>query len=284
MSEPSVSEMRSQAKKVNSIGRVFKDPTHGGPRMDASQMGTYDSGTKATIASGKDWMANEHPTFPDYLYPDTKNIDRYMAKKQQLANQSTTGESLGEVKAGPEDINYLLTKEDMAESAKFKSFVETSLPRGTPWAKEFFEKIQPGWYRSKEQIINEKIELLKRYFKISLHGPQSIEDMYLIYIVSTGKIELPATVEDIVRPALSAVDRKLYVSGPFSTTHLVSEQTRISERNQRFLANMSIPGIDSKYISAGDDTGHGDGPGGTMKLAGGYNTVVAQPRTKLLNN
>lgn len=245
MAEPTVQSMRSQAKKVESMGRQFKDPKHGGPRYNADMA-----------------VSANHPSYPDYMFPETKDKDRYMATKRDLALAGQTG-GLGKVSAGREDIDYIMSKQDMEESAKFKAFVEESIPRGTPWAKEYFEKIQPGWYKTKEQVINEKVEMLKRYFHISLMGPQSIEDMYLLYILATGKIALPTKVEEIMRPTtpVQGLTRNNYAIGPFSVTHYVTDATRLSARNQEFMANIGILGVDPKGLTA-VDAGYGDKGGG----------------------
>lgn len=236
MSRPSESNMKSTAKKLNSTGVQFKTQKYGGPTAsdDTSIESDYDN-----------TFRKEHPTYPDYMFPDTSAEDRYMGTKNEITEQKNRKSEVTD-----RDIKYQMGKKDMVEAARFKKFVEDSIPRGTPWAKEFFEKIEPNWYKSKEQIINEKVEMLKRYFKIVLHGPQNIEDMYLLYIVATGKIELPTTISDIIKPKSQTVARNKYIAGPFSSKQYVKDDYYVLKRNQDFMANFVIPGIDTKEMNA----------------------------------
>jgi hypothetical protein len=226
--------------KVDNMGTALKGPSFGGPfKAD------YGADTQYMGAAGNQYQI-DHPRYPDYVYPDDKERDTHMQVKKQLASNSTIA---GLVYAGNEDIQYFKDKKAAQELAMFKQFVEDSIPRGTPWAKDYFERIMPGWYQSKIEIINEKMSIVQRYIDITVRGPQNIEDMYLLYQIYTGKYALPATFSELINGA-TAVARQDFASGLFNPNRYVTAQVRIAQRNQANLANFAIPGIDTKEIAA----------------------------------
>lgn len=240
MSKPTREQTHRVHRKIDEFGQVLKHPSDGGPSYAGTQMGRSAMGNVAE----DDNDAAQHPTYPDYNMPEQKEEDTHQQFKAALVESGRFGEG----KLEQRDIDYVRSKMDAEENATFKLFVERSLPRGTPWAKEFFEKIQPGWYQGKFEIISQKLELIKRYMKLTLEGPQSIEDMYLLYILYSGRIEMPTSITDIIRPESQGRNDSDYTSGLFSPTRWVSDHYRISMRNQNYLANFAIPGIDAKYL------------------------------------
>lgn len=235
MSRPTQSQVRANAQKIDNIGGVLKPHEAGGPR--------YPTGTNADDD-------RQFPMYPDYNMPVNKEADDYMSTKTQLLAKDNIQ---GNLQIGEKDVRWIQARQDAEENARFKLFVETSIPRGTPWAKEFFERIQPGWYQSKFDIISQKLELIKRFMKITLEGVQSMEDMYLIYILATGRIALPTTIADIIRPANQGLIAQRYTAGTFSPTRYISSQVRIAKTNYDYMANFAIPGIDLKNVANGAD-------------------------------
>lgn len=225
--------------KVDNMGTALKSASSGGPFKSGYGANTEYMGTNEYIAA--------HPRYPDYVYPDDKERDTHMQVKKSLAQDQTLA---GLVTAGSEDIQYFKDKKAAQQLAMFKQFVEDSIPRGTPWAKEYFEKIMPGWYQSKVEIINEKMAIVQRYIDITVRGPQNIEDMYLLYEIYTGKYVLPDTFSELINgTAEQTVVRADFASGLFNPNHYIPRQVRISVRNQENLANFAIPGIDVKGMA-----------------------------------
>lgn len=189
----------------------------------------------------------QHPRYPDYLYPDDSERDTEIQIKANLARDPTI---LGETYVTPSDIQYIKDKKNVRELALFKQFVEDSLPRGTPWAREYFERIMPGWYQSKLDIINDKLSIINRFIEISIRGPQNIDDMYILYQLYSGKISLPGNIQEIIHGnADQQVTREEFSSGLFNPKRYITDAIRISKRNQKYMANFAIPGIDTKGLA-----------------------------------
>ena len=222
---PSQSEANDIAQRVQETGKVTRSPQMGGPQ----EFNPLDANNKARF-----------PMYPGYYFPDDMERDRHVSMKARLAE----GKSLGEASLTESDINYFIQKENQIELANFKIFLEQSFPRGTPWEREFFEKISPGWYKDKKQIIDEKLDIHKRFIEITLYGPQSGEDAFLLYLLYTGKIELADSFQTLIHPVGTNVSD--FKSGSFTPLKTISKTARIADRNRDFMSNFAIPGIDLK--------------------------------------
>lgn len=238
MSRPTNAQNHRQHERIDNGLKSLRTPAEGGPSYVE-----YDGMTDA------DFQA-QHPRYPDYHYPDDRDIDTLWAAKDELAAGLGAKWNLS---LGNEDARYLIQKKEAQEMVRFKQFVEDSIPRGTPWAKDFFEKIYPGWYQSKVDIINDKLGILQRFVDITIRGPQNMEDMYLLYQAYTGRITLPQSFQDVIRPQGQGKGRTEFASGLFCPKRFSKDQILISKRNQDFMANFAIPGIDLKGMAANDN-------------------------------
>lgn len=240
MSRPSNQESKAFHDKLDKFGDVLKAPGYGGPswaRYRTPMDGDY---------------AAEHPRYPDFHYPDDKDADTIRKAKDEILNAYSAYPFMSMT---DKDIDYFLRKKDTQELVRFKQFVEDSIPRGTPWAKEFFEKIMPGWYQSKVDIINEKMDIIKKFIDITVRGPQTIDDMFLLYQIYQGRITIPANFSDVIRPATQGVDVPNFYSGLFNPKRYLTVANVMARRNQEFMSSFVIPGIDMKGVAYGTATG-----------------------------
>lgn len=240
---PTKESARSFSERIDTSGRAFRGPKEGGPARLAKK------------TSGKlqddDGQKGQYPTYPDYYYPDDREEDTRIMYKNMLANQQPGSKGtpyLGEAKLEDRDIQYFMRKREAEELARFKIFCEQSLPRGTPWAKEFFEKINPGWYSSKEEILDQKLDHIKRFMKIAIHGVQDITDMELLYELYQGKYKLPENFSELLNgTAEQSLDEdNFFTHGLFSPVRYTDSAVRISAENRKLLANFRIPGFNGE--------------------------------------
>jgi hypothetical protein len=231
------------AAKTSQQTKVLSPGAQGGPVRVKYQPG----GTPNSAEADPEWQA-EHPRYPDYLYPEDSERDTRMQIKSNLARDPTR---LGYVMATDADVQYVRDKKDAQQLALFKQFVENSLPRGTPWAKDYFDRIWPGWYQSKQDIINSKMGLINKFIDMSIRGVQNMEDLELLFDLYTGKIELPTNFTELVQGTKNnEIDYNQFASGFFNPKRYISDAVRISARNQKFMANFAIPGIDVKNLTS----------------------------------
>lgn len=232
-------EAKAFALRHNSFGKALKNPSRGGPITREYHEEVHDG----------DFRQN-HPRYPDYAYPDDQEDDTRMEKR--IAARRWFG-AAPMIHLNEKDFDYLERKKEAQQLLKFKSFVEDSVPRGTPWAKEYFEKLMPGWYESKLGVINEKIDLVQKFVDITIRGPQSIDDMFLLYNLYQGNITLPESFADLIHPEQNKLSDRTFHSGLFNPRRYLDQRIMVARRNQEFLSNFSIPGIDGKGIAAGGD-------------------------------
>jgi hypothetical protein len=259
--KPTYSQASNVHSKTDDSLTTLKAPQYGGPFRQQ-----YEAGAGAEQGSFK----GKHPRYPDYWYPDDRERDTYYQIKRQLPND------FGLKYASDKDVQYVIDKRNAKDLATFKKFVEDSIPRGTPWAKEYFEKIMPGWYQSKIDIINDKMGICNRFIDITVRGPQSIEDMYLLFMLYSGKIMFPRNWDELINGL--PVARQDFTHGLFNPSRWVDSQYVLSARNQKYLANFAIPGIDIKGLAArelvdteanlagDDDAGHNYNQAGTYQI------------------
>lgn len=237
---------RFAAKNTGNNFSSLKAPQVGGPgriTYDATNFGA------STNVSGD--FQGKHPRYPDYIYPDDSARDTYYSQMYQVEKMNKEygkGDVVHTVSPG--EVKYWQDKRNAQEAALFKLFVEDSLPRGTPWAREFFERIMPGWYQSKIDIIQDKLSTVNRFIDITIRGPQNIDDMWLLYQLYSGRIALPEKFSDLITGGnTQEISAKQFASGLFNPRKYTDNLYRVSIRNQRLLANFAIPGIDTKGLS-----------------------------------
>lgn len=258
---PNQSEGNQFAHRTQTTFNALKPSESGGPSFPVTAAATQLT----------------HPAYPSYQWPDQQELDQRM---QMKARMQDTGSPFGYMVATDRDVDYMINKKNAQELVKFKYFVERTIPRGTPWAKEYFEKIMPGWYQDRLDVINEKIDIVRRYVDISVRGPQSIDDMFLIYQLATGRITLPANFQDLIRPETQSLQPKRYVSGLFSPLRWTEKSKALSDANLVNMANLGIPGIDLKGLAT---NGWADGAGADMfddefdAIVGGGDAVKGGP-------
>lgn len=241
-SRPTNAEARAFHNRFDSYGDALKPAGYGGPSRPA-----YDAGG---IYNDPTFKA-EHPRYPDYHYPDDKAEDTRI--QTMLAGRDFYG-ATPQFVIGDREMDYLMKKKEARALLDFKQFVEDSIPRGTPWAKEYFEKIMPGWYQSKIDIINNKLDIVQKFIEITIRGPQSIDDMFLLYQIYQGNITIPANFQDLVTGGASqTVATNRFHSGLFNPKRFLDKKIMLSRHNQQNLANFSIPGIDPKTLGGAVD-------------------------------
>lgn len=294
MVRPTQSQASAFADKLDRTGKVTRSAAQGGPsyRKTAAVKDLISHTSGVGMAVGADTAQldydNNHPTYASYNSPDDVDEDTRILFKAWLANQqrnTATDIYLGESKLEERDIKYFQNKLDQQELARFKHFCEASVERGTPWAKQFFEKIMPGWYDEKMQIIDEKLGYVRRYIDIVINGINSTEDMELMYMLYQGKIKLPATFAELIKDPAQGITGADYTSGIFSPKRYTAQNIRLSKNNQKLMSNFKIAGFNSTgamVATAGDVYLETDDAALADVASSSFPTPIKLPNTKNL--
>lgn len=89
------------------------------------------------------------------------------------------------------DAAYLMRKRDQEEKAQFDAWVSQKYDLTDPAQNMMLQTIAPELYQRREEVIDTQQALVTRYAKCRLRGAKSLDDLYLEWLVETGRIDLP---------------------------------------------------------------------------------------------
>jgi hypothetical protein len=95
-------------------------------------------------------------------------------------------------------FKYQKEKADQIELAKFKAFVLERMDLSSPEKVAYYEQHFPEIFEDRRRLLEQQFDVAKKAALISVYGPKNMEDLMFIYLVQTGKIELPKG--DIINP------------------------------------------------------------------------------------
>ncbi|KAM9999489.1 hypothetical protein ACTFIY_004562 [Dictyostelium cf. discoideum] len=131
---------------------------------------------------------NQRTFFPTrYEKPDYK----YEEKINTALSLRPIGEKIFGQNVPDDFYKYALEKEKAAGRAKFNEFILSSIDPNNPTQVENIRNLYPEIFSEPVKVFNEKLERLKRWFEIKLHGCKTREDYELFYLVSNGTIPEP---------------------------------------------------------------------------------------------
>lgn len=110
-----------------------------------------------------------------------------------------------------EDVKVMNKKRDVATQVKFDQYVAANFARATPAEQERLKTIYPAYFENKLQFQVKQHEIALRLAKLSIMGPQSVDDLQFMYAVGNTNIPL-----NDVQPAQFANVNQAYVNGLFA--------------------------------------------------------------------
>ena len=119
--------------------------------------------------------------------------DRYddeMNQKMQLMDKNGMT-PFGQVYYDDKVGRWLEKKEAAAEAANFDAYFNREFNVNDLAGRQWAQSINPGFYDSREQEMNDKAELVVKIKKIQLRGPQNEEDLKILYLIEQGHVRLP---------------------------------------------------------------------------------------------
>lgn len=137
------------------------------------------------VVSKNPAVSNEFPIIPvpKDTYEDVANIKSQYATSGAGDNWVIPFEQA--------DAQYLMRKRDAEEKAAFDTWVTSRYNMADPAENLLLQRIAPELFTRREELINNMQETVSRYAKLRLRGPQSLDDLYLEWLVETNRLELP---------------------------------------------------------------------------------------------
>jgi len=117
--------------------------------------------------------------------------DDYMNTKFQMMD-SEGKTPFGYTFFDKEDARWLERKAAVAEAANFDAYFNKEFNKNDLASRQFAQRINPDFYTSREQEMKKRTEVVLKLKGIQLRGPQSKEDLYMLWLIESGRVKLPA--------------------------------------------------------------------------------------------
>lgn len=109
------------------------------------------------------------------------------------------------------DIDFLKRKRDDEEYSGYLTWQANRCNLNDPAERQWFNKVCPSYFKQRETLIDQQIDLTAQYTKLRLFGPRTEEDLKLEYFIETGRVKLPEG--PIWDPYLSMLNENLVPEG-----------------------------------------------------------------------
>jgi len=225
-SGPTVSKARGFSKRQE---RLIEDN-----RNDYSALGPAEGGVGTP--------------YPMRLVPHDK-YDNIVELKSSVRE-----EVLGKKQLTTDDLEWLQRKQEAQNAATYKQYASQIFDLKNPAEVKILNKIHPEFVAEKEEIIDQRKEMLKTLAHIRLRGfPESREELELLYAIGSGNVAPPEGTlwnpESWAKPqgAAGAIER-----GIFNPTKLFAKVTSqgafdIPRQNTTLTGVVNAPSLQQFY-------------------------------------
>lgn len=159
--------------------------------------GATETGQIGTTTMRQDKIQNNaNPAQSTASFPRAGLVSRTPKGDQRLKNKMNLIDSdsgmtpFGQVNITDEDMDVLEDKRQLAEEANFDSWLGQNFHKGDVAARRWLQETVPDYYAVREKEIDDRADFAKMVAKVKLRGPQTTEEMVLVYGLMEGKISL----------------------------------------------------------------------------------------------
>jgi hypothetical protein len=154
-----------------------------------------NKGMSDPIQSG---VATRFDPFAQNFYSKTQ------AERDQFLKELQTGENAERLQktggiipytdatATAEQLAWRKRREDETDLYHFESWLSSIFDPRDPNMSRLIKEMYPAYFEGREALIDKQADLQKKAAKISLLGPQSKEDLFFLYNVQLGRVQIPA--------------------------------------------------------------------------------------------
>lgn len=86
---------------------------------------------------------------------------------------------------------WLERKAAVSEAANFDAYFGEQFNKNDLASRSWAQKINPEWYAAREKEMAERAEMVLKLKAIQLRGPQSKEDLVMLWLIESGRVKLP---------------------------------------------------------------------------------------------
>ncbi len=118
-----------------------------------------------------------------------KYDDEMNMKMQMMDDKGMT--PFGQVYYDDKVGRWIERKEAAVEAANFDSYFNTNFNLNDLASRQWAQSINPEFYQSRETEMTQKADVILRLKKIQLRGPQDKDDLYMLWLIESGRVQLP---------------------------------------------------------------------------------------------
>lgn len=186
--------------------------------------------------------------------------DDEMNMKMQLMDENGMT-PFGQVYYDDKVGRWLERKQQAAEEANFDSWFGSNFNSNDLPTRQHGQKLYPGYYSSREDEMTKKAQAALKLKMIQLRGPQTKEDLYMLWAIQTGRAQLPAD-WDRIGPSHEydpSKDSELFKQGLVRIPKFRSQAERTAGAQQnaanRLWGSQQAASAQRNVFSSGMDTG-----------------------------
>ena len=90
-----------------------------------------------------------------------------------------------------DDVNVLLRKDQEKELLNFEAFLQNYFDLSNPIHQKLVREIYPNYFERRLEVIRENLNIQEKIAKLKLLGPQTKEDIFFVYALLNGDIQVP---------------------------------------------------------------------------------------------
>lgn len=156
--------------------------------------------------------------------------DDFAVLKSRLAKGGADA-PLGQVHATDQDIKWLHNKLKNEQFAKFNEWITQKYNLSDPGTAAFVAKIYPDYFKMREDMIHQEAEAQLRLALLVERGPQSSEDIQLLWLIESGQYTPKKGALWDPRGKAESYDMQ-YERGFFSPYKFLAPTKAVRERSQ----------------------------------------------------
>lgn len=134
-------------------------------------------------------------------------MDAEMNQRMQLMDKNGMT-PFGQVFYDDKIGRWIERKAAVSEAANFDRYFAKEFNKNDLASRQFAQKINPEFYQQREREMNERAEMVVKLKGIQLRGPQSKEDLYMLWLIESGRVRLPKD-WDRIAPGFAGDDADL---------------------------------------------------------------------------
>jgi hypothetical protein len=175
--------MSRKSIPANPKEKILREASSLTDDIDNKRFSLSDAGNLQT-GQGRGQDRNE---FPAQYFPDMHKEDRRIQLKADLA---AAGRPLGDISVQPEDIDYLMKKEEVKELANFDNWFSHLFNTDDINTRRLAIEIYPDYYEKRKAEIYRQADIQIKLALIKLYGIKTLDDIKLLFAMQTGEVKL----------------------------------------------------------------------------------------------